>query len=132
MGEAWAQRVKLGMGGVLPNLEGNIKCENSLIGPDFYDVGQIGLFDGSKRNPSLCAAIYVPTRPTNTSDHTTIPTPRCPMPVTYPAMNCGASLISIDSKRLRSGSSSVYGSFDFAMTHHRMHHGFSTLGSSKV
>jgi hypothetical protein len=26
--------------GVLPNLGGNIKCGNSLIGPDFYDAGQ--------------------------------------------------------------------------------------------
>ncbi|MGB3458570.1 MAG: N-6 DNA methylase [Halobacteriota archaeon] len=34
------QQVKLGLEGVLPNLEGNIKCGNSLIGPDFYDAGQ--------------------------------------------------------------------------------------------
>ncbi|MCD4713094.1 MAG: N-6 DNA methylase, partial [Clostridiales bacterium] len=39
------QQVKLGMEGVLPNLGGNIKCGNSLIGPDFYDAGQVRLFD---------------------------------------------------------------------------------------
>jgi hypothetical protein len=40
------QQVKLGLEGVLPNLEGNIKCGNSLIGPDFYDTPQqTTLFD---------------------------------------------------------------------------------------
>jgi hypothetical protein len=29
----------------LPDLEGNIKCGNSLIGPDFYGARQMGLFD---------------------------------------------------------------------------------------
>jgi hypothetical protein len=37
--------MKLGLEGVLPNLEGNIKCGNSLIGPDFYGAGQATLFD---------------------------------------------------------------------------------------
>ena len=37
--ESVDQQVKLGMEGVLPNLGGNIKCGNSLIGPDFYDTG---------------------------------------------------------------------------------------------
>jgi type I restriction-modification system DNA methylase subunit len=43
--ESINQQVKLGMEGVLPNLGGNIKCGNSLIGPDFYDTGQTTLFD---------------------------------------------------------------------------------------
>ncbi|MBN1930540.1 MAG: Eco57I restriction-modification methylase domain-containing protein, partial [Desulfobacterales bacterium] len=30
---------------VLPDLSNNIKCGNSLIGPDFYEVRQVGLFD---------------------------------------------------------------------------------------
>ncbi|HJH25983.1 MAG TPA: hypothetical protein C5S37_04230 [Methanophagales archaeon] len=38
--ESIDQQVKLGLEGVLPNLEDNIKCGNSLIGPDFYDTGQ--------------------------------------------------------------------------------------------
>jgi hypothetical protein len=38
--ESINQQVKLGLEGVLPNLEGNIKCGNSLIGPDFYGTGQ--------------------------------------------------------------------------------------------
>ena len=38
--ESIDQQVKLGLEGVLPNLEGNIKCGNSLIGPDFYGAGQ--------------------------------------------------------------------------------------------
>jgi len=37
--------VRLGMEGILPNLEDNIKCGNSLIGPDFYDTPQTTLFD---------------------------------------------------------------------------------------
>ena len=32
----------------LPNLEGNIKCGNSLIGPDFYETGQTALFDDAE------------------------------------------------------------------------------------
>ncbi len=43
--ESIDHQVKLGMEGVLPNLGGNIKCGNSLIGPDFYDTGQMRLFD---------------------------------------------------------------------------------------
>ena len=43
--ESVDHQVKLGMEGVLPNLGGNIKCGNSLIGPDFYDAGQMSLFD---------------------------------------------------------------------------------------
>ncbi|MHC1603137.1 MAG: Eco57I restriction-modification methylase domain-containing protein, partial [Candidatus Syntropharchaeales archaeon] len=38
-------QVRLGMEGILPNLEDNIKCGNSLIGPDFYDTPQTTLFD---------------------------------------------------------------------------------------
>jgi predicted RNA methylase len=38
--ESIDQQVKLGLEGVLPNLEDNIKCGNSLIGPDFYGTGQ--------------------------------------------------------------------------------------------
>jgi len=38
--ESVDQQVKLGLEGVLPNLEGNVKCGNSLIGPDFYGTGQ--------------------------------------------------------------------------------------------
>jgi hypothetical protein len=38
--ESIDQQVKLGLEGVLPNLEDNVKCGNSLIGPDFYDAGQ--------------------------------------------------------------------------------------------
>ena len=30
---------------MLPNLGQNIKCGNSLIGPDFYDGQQMGLLD---------------------------------------------------------------------------------------
>jgi type II restriction/modification system DNA methylase subunit YeeA len=37
--ESIDQQVKLGLEGVLPNLEGSIKCGNSLIGPDFYEEG---------------------------------------------------------------------------------------------
>ncbi|MCD6455448.1 MAG: N-6 DNA methylase, partial [Methanophagales archaeon] len=43
--ESIDQQVKLGLEGVLPNLAGNIKCGNSLIGPDFYGTGQATLFD---------------------------------------------------------------------------------------
>jgi hypothetical protein len=43
--ESIDQQVKLGLEGVLPNLEDNIKCGNSLIGPDFYDKQQATLFD---------------------------------------------------------------------------------------
>ncbi|MCX5815181.1 MAG: N-6 DNA methylase [Proteobacteria bacterium] len=33
----------------LPDLSDNIKCGNSLIGPDFYDGRQMGLFDDTER-----------------------------------------------------------------------------------
>jgi len=43
------QQVKLGLEGVLPNLEDNIKCGNSLIGADFCGTGQQErLFDEAK------------------------------------------------------------------------------------
>jgi len=35
--ESIDQQVKLGMEGVLPNLGDNIKCGNSLIGPEYYE-----------------------------------------------------------------------------------------------
>ena len=38
--ESIDQQVKLGLEGVLPNLVDNVKCGNSLIGPDFYGTGQ--------------------------------------------------------------------------------------------
>ncbi|MHA1919301.1 MAG: Eco57I restriction-modification methylase domain-containing protein, partial [Promethearchaeota archaeon] len=38
--ESIDQQVKLGLEGVLPNLVDNIKCGNSLIGPDFYGTEQ--------------------------------------------------------------------------------------------
>ncbi len=44
--ESIDQQMKLGLEGVLPNLGGNVKCGNSLIGPDFYDAQQQAtLFD---------------------------------------------------------------------------------------
>ncbi len=43
--ESIDQQVKLGLEGVLPNLGGNIKCGNSLIGPEYYDTEQGTLFD---------------------------------------------------------------------------------------
>ncbi|MEA3487749.1 MAG: DNA methyltransferase [Euryarchaeota archaeon] len=44
--ESIDQQMKLGMEGVLPNLGDNIKCGNSLIGPEYYELGQQGtLFD---------------------------------------------------------------------------------------
>ncbi|KAF5435064.1 Type I restriction-modification system, DNA methylase subunit, partial [Candidatus Methanophagaceae archaeon] len=43
--ESIDQQVKLGLEGVLPNLGGNIKCGNSLIGPYFYEQQQETLFD---------------------------------------------------------------------------------------
>ena len=47
--ESIDQQVKLGLEGVLPNLAGNVKCGNSLIGPDFYGTGQQEtLFDEAK------------------------------------------------------------------------------------
>ncbi|MEA2075899.1 MAG: TaqI-like C-terminal specificity domain-containing protein [Euryarchaeota archaeon] len=43
--ESIDQQVKLGLEGVLPKLEGNVKCGNSLIGTDFYERQQGTLFD---------------------------------------------------------------------------------------
>ncbi|MGC9443596.1 MAG: Eco57I restriction-modification methylase domain-containing protein [Candidatus Methanospirareceae archaeon] len=43
--ESINQQVKLGLEGILPNLEDNIKCGNSLIGPDFYETQQTTLFN---------------------------------------------------------------------------------------
>ncbi len=43
--ESIDQQVRFGLEGVLPNLEDNIKCGNSLIGPDFYDAQQTTLFN---------------------------------------------------------------------------------------
>jgi hypothetical protein len=40
--ESIDQRAKLGLEGVLPNLEDNIKCGNSLIGSEYYELGQQG------------------------------------------------------------------------------------------
>jgi type I restriction-modification system DNA methylase subunit len=40
--ESIDQQMKLGLAGVLPNLGDNIKCGNSLIGPDYYELGQQG------------------------------------------------------------------------------------------
>lgn len=44
-----ASQLKLFHERALPDLAGNIKCGNSLIGPDFYDGAQIGLFDDEER-----------------------------------------------------------------------------------
>ena len=43
--ESIDQQMKLGLEGVLPNLGDNIKCGNSLIGPEYYDTEQGSLFD---------------------------------------------------------------------------------------
>ncbi|MGB3458933.1 MAG: DNA methyltransferase, partial [Halobacteriota archaeon] len=44
--ESIDQQMKLGLEGVLPNLGDNIKCGNSLIGSEYYELGQQGsLFD---------------------------------------------------------------------------------------
>ncbi|MGB7000748.1 MAG: N-6 DNA methylase, partial [Halobacteriota archaeon] len=43
--ESIDQQMKLGLEGVLPNLEGNVKCGNSLIGPEYYEQQQETLFD---------------------------------------------------------------------------------------
>jgi hypothetical protein len=40
--ESIDQQAKLGLEGVLPNLGDNIKCGNSLIGPEYYELGQQG------------------------------------------------------------------------------------------
>ena len=43
--ESIDQQAKLGLEGVLPNLGDNIKCGNSLIGPEYYETVQGSLFD---------------------------------------------------------------------------------------
>jgi len=43
--ESIDKQMKLGLEGVLPNLGGNIKCGNSLIGPEYYEQQQETLFD---------------------------------------------------------------------------------------
>jgi hypothetical protein len=43
--ESIDQQMKLGLEGVLPNLGDNIKCGNSLIGPEYYEQQQGTLFD---------------------------------------------------------------------------------------
>ncbi|KAF5437800.1 Type I restriction-modification system, DNA methylase subunit, partial [Candidatus Methanophagaceae archaeon] len=43
--ESIDKQAKLGLEGVLPNLGGNIKCGNSLIGPEYYDTVQGSLFN---------------------------------------------------------------------------------------
>ncbi|MEA2051388.1 MAG: TaqI-like C-terminal specificity domain-containing protein, partial [Euryarchaeota archaeon] len=40
--ESIDKQAKLGLEGVLPNLGDNIKCGNSLIGPEYYELGQQG------------------------------------------------------------------------------------------
>ena len=43
--ESIDKQAKLGLEGVLPNLGDNIKCGNSLIGPEYYEQQQETLFD---------------------------------------------------------------------------------------
>ncbi len=43
--ESIDQQAKLGLEGVLPNLGDNIKCGNSLIGPEYYEQQQGSLFN---------------------------------------------------------------------------------------
>ena len=43
--ESIDQQMKLGLEGVLPNLGDNIKCGNSLIGPEYYETEQGSLFN---------------------------------------------------------------------------------------
>jgi hypothetical protein len=47
-GETLNQQRKLFHERALPNLGGNIKCGNSLIGPDFYDGKQMNLLDSEE------------------------------------------------------------------------------------
>ena len=47
--ETLARQYKLFHERALPNLNNNIKCGNSLIGPDFYDGKQLELFDEEER-----------------------------------------------------------------------------------
>lgn len=48
-GESLNQQRKLFHERALPNLGGNIKCGNSLIGPDFYDGRQMSMLDDEER-----------------------------------------------------------------------------------
>jgi len=48
-GESLNQQIKLFHERALPNLGGNIKCGNSLIGPDFYDGRQMSMLDDEER-----------------------------------------------------------------------------------
>ncbi|MFC1692980.1 Eco57I restriction-modification methylase domain-containing protein [Candidatus Latescibacterota bacterium] len=47
--ETLARQYRLFHERALPNLSSNIKCGNSLIGPDFYDSKQLDLFDEEER-----------------------------------------------------------------------------------
>ncbi len=47
--ETVGQNLRLFQERALPDLGNNIKCGNSLIGPDFYDQGQLGFFDEEER-----------------------------------------------------------------------------------
>ena len=47
--ETLATQLRLFHERVLPNLGNNIKCGNSLIGPDFYDHGQVSFLDEEER-----------------------------------------------------------------------------------
>lgn len=65
-GEGVAGQLSLGVERVLPDLGRNIKCGNSLIGPEFYDgkldlpddetVGRVNAFDWKKEFPEVMAA----------------------------------------------------------------------------
>jgi len=48
-GESLNQQYKLFHERALPNLGGNIKCGNSLIGPDFYEGRQMSMLDDEER-----------------------------------------------------------------------------------
>ena len=48
-GETLNQQMRLFHGRALPDLGSNIKCGNSLIGPEFYDSKQMGLLDEEDR-----------------------------------------------------------------------------------
>ncbi|WP_343410544.1 Eco57I restriction-modification methylase domain-containing protein, partial [Candidatus Amarolinea dominans] len=65
-GEGVAGQLSLGVERVLPDLGRNIKCGNSLIGPEFYDgkldlpddetVGRVNAFDWKKEFPEVMTA----------------------------------------------------------------------------
>jgi hypothetical protein len=48
-GETIESQLKMFRERALPDLRGNIKCGNSLIGPDFYDSTQLDLLDDEER-----------------------------------------------------------------------------------